>query len=230
VKQLLTTAIVLTRTDFGEADRIVTFLTPDQGKLRLMARGSRKIKSRLAGGIELFSVSDVGFMRGRGEIGTLVSARLIKHYATIVQDINRVQQGYALIKMLHRATEDQLEPAYFEILQYALSALDDQAIALDLIDVWFQAQLLRLSGHTPNLGTDGSGQKLDPALTYDFDFDAVAFRPHAEGQASADHIKTLRLLFGPLNPQALVRVQGINDLLPAITPLIATMRGTYLRT
>jgi DNA repair protein RecO (recombination protein O) len=81
VKSLQTKAIVLSRTDYGEADRILTFLTPHEGKLRLMARGVRKAKSKVAGGIELFSTSDISFLRGRGEIGTLISARLRKYYS-----------------------------------------------------------------------------------------------------------------------------------------------------
>jgi DNA repair protein RecO (recombination protein O) len=109
VNQILTRGIVLSRTDYGEADRILTLLTPDQGKIRLIAKGVRKIKSKLAGGIELFSVSDVTFIRGRGDIGTLVSARLDTHYGTIVKDIERVQLGYDLIKQINKSTEDQPE-------------------------------------------------------------------------------------------------------------------------
>jgi DNA repair protein RecO len=220
---------VLTRTDYGEADRIVTLLTPEYGKLRLMARGVRKVKSRLAGGIELFSISEIGFVQGRGELGTLISARLIEHYGLIIRDIERVQQGYTLIKMLHRATEDQTEPEYFGLLQQTLAALNDPAISLELIGLWFQAQLLRLSGHTPNLRTDTSGQALAPAEHYLFDFDSVAFRPHAEGQSTAAHIKVLRLLCSDNPPQAITQVQGLAELLPDVAPLITTMRSTYIR-
>src|ERR1700757_3472845 len=100
MKQLLTTGIILSRTDFGEADRIITVLTPDHGKLRLMARGARKPKSKMAGGIELFSVSDLTFIEGKGEIGALISSRLHSHYGHIVENIERVQLGSELIKML----------------------------------------------------------------------------------------------------------------------------------
>jgi DNA repair protein RecO (recombination protein O) len=184
MNQLLTRGIVLSRTDYGEADRIITMLTPDpdHGKLRLMARGVRKPKSKLAGGIELFSVSDLSFIRGRGEIGTLVSARLITHYGHIVQDITRVQLGYELIKMLNKATEDQPEPDYFELLEQAFMALDDAALDPTLIRLWFSAQLLRQAGHSPNLQTTLEGDKLLPDHTYNFDYDAVSFTPHAEGQ------------------------------------------------
>ena len=229
MKQLITTGIVLTRTDYGEADRIVTFLTPDQGKLRLMARGVRKVKSRLAGGIELFSVSEIGFMHGRGDIGTLVSARLGKHYGAIVRDIDRVQLGYALIKMLHKATEDQPEPEYFELLNHAMAALDGDTSS-DLINLWFQAQLLRQAGHTPNLRTGSDGNELHPDGHFIFDFDAMAFRPYPEGQSGADHIKVLRLLFSNNSPQTIAQVQGATDLLTDVAPLVHTMRATYLRT
>ncbi|HEX2615498.1 MAG TPA: DNA repair protein RecO, partial [Nitrososphaera sp.] len=54
-------ALVISRTNFGEADRILTFLTPNHGKVRGIAKGVRKPKSKLAGGIELFSVCDLLF-------------------------------------------------------------------------------------------------------------------------------------------------------------------------
>ena len=55
---LRTHAIVLRRTNYGESDRILSLLTPE-GKIAVLARGVRKEKSRLAGGIELFSTDDV---------------------------------------------------------------------------------------------------------------------------------------------------------------------------
>lgn len=59
---IVTSGIVLNRINFGEADRILTVITPDQGKLSLIAKGVRKEKSKLAGGIELFSVSNISFI------------------------------------------------------------------------------------------------------------------------------------------------------------------------
>jgi DNA repair protein RecO (recombination protein O) len=79
MKQQSTKAVILTRTDYGEADRIMTFLTPELGKVRAMAKGVRKPKSKLAGGIELFSVSDITYIVGRSELQTLVSTRLDTH-------------------------------------------------------------------------------------------------------------------------------------------------------
>jgi recombinational DNA repair protein (RecF pathway) len=230
MKQLITAGIVLTRTEYGEADRILTLLTPDQGKLRLMARGVRKIKSRAAGGIELFSESEIGFMRGRGELGTLVSARLVKHYGNIVHDIERVQLGYDIIRMLHKATEDQLEEEYFELLRQCFEALNDNSVPLLIINAWFQAQLLRLGGHTPNLITDINEAALNEAQHYIFDFERVAFSVNEQGGYNAGHIKVLRVLFGNHRPVVIARITGLEILLADVLGLINIMRNSYTHT
>ncbi|HEX3568114.1 MAG TPA: DNA repair protein RecO [Candidatus Saccharimonadales bacterium] len=229
MNQLNTTGIILSRTDFGEADRILTLLTPEYGKLRLVAKGVRRVKSKLAGGIELFSISHITFIRGRGDMGTLVSTRLVKHYAGIVKDLQRTMLGYDLIKQLNKVTEDAPESDYFDLLQQTFEALDDVSISLPLVQFWFATQLLRLAGHTPNLQTDTAGQKLDPTKTYTFDFDSMAFTPHDRGQFTADRIKFLRLSFAGNSAKVLAQVQGSQTLVEACTPLVSTMRATYLR-
>lgn len=221
MKQFVTTAIILNRTDYGEADRILTLLTPEYGKVRLMARGVRRVKSKLAGGIELFSVSTITFAPGRGELGTLVSTRLISHYANIVKDIGRTMAGYELIKQLNRITEDAPEPEYFELLKQAFEALDDATIPLLLVQFWYTAQLLRLGGHTPNLRLDDTGRDLVADQLYDFDFDRQTFVANPlSGRFSANHIKFLRLVFAGNTPRALCQVQGMGQLLQDCLPLI----------
>jgi DNA repair protein RecO (recombination protein O) len=226
VKQILTKGIILSRTDYGEADRILTVLTPDHGKLRLMARGVRRVKSKLAGGIELFSVSDLTYMPGKGDLGTLISSRLDRHYGDIVRDITRVQLGYELIKQLNRATEDEPEPDYFNLLNAGFEALNNPVIDPELIKIWFQAQLLKLSGRTPNLHTDIGGGPLDATRKYNFDFDNMAFVDHPAGRFLADHIKVLRLLLGDHRPVALGQVQGLDDILPQLRSLLQTIAQT----
>jgi DNA repair protein RecO len=229
MNQIQTKAIILSRTDFGEADRIITLLTPEQGKLRLIAKGVRKIKSKLAGGIELFSVSDITFIRGRGDIGTLISARLDEHYSMIIKDIDRVQLGYEFIKTINKATEDEPEPAYFNLLQRSFQALDESSISNDVVRCWFQAQLLKLAGHTPNLQTDTTGHKLHQEQTYSFDFDAMTFQPHDTGPSNATQIKVLRLYFSENLPKTLNQIATINSVSVAIKPLLQTMLTSCIR-
>lgn len=229
MKQLLTQAIILTRTNYGEADRIITLLTLDYGKLRLMAKGVRRIKSKLAGGIELFSISQISFIKGRGELGTLVSARLITHYGNIIKNIDRVQLGYLLIKMLHKATEDEIEPDYFSLLEQSFQVLNDDLIGLTLIEIWFRAQLLRLSGQRPNLQHDIDNNQLDVKKSYAFNIDNMAFVIQPDGQFRAEHIKLLRLIFNGQQPKSLQRIQNINGLVSDFAPLVRSMSETYIR-
>lgn len=229
MKPLLTKGIVLNRTDYGEADRIITVLTPDKGKLRLMVRGVRKVKSKMAGGIELFSVSELSYLKGKGEIDTLISARLDKHYGNIVRDMERVQLGYELIKIINKATEDQPETEYFDLLQTGFEALDNDSIDINLIRTWYQAQLLRLSGHTPNLTTDTARNKLEPDQKYSFDIDDMTFTLNEKGKFASDHIKFLRLVFSGNPPKLLAQVKDFQKLLPQIAPLTQTMLQTHIR-
>ena len=67
-------AVVLKRIDFGEADRIVTMLTAKNGKVSVIAKGTRRPKSKMAGGIELFTVNNITYINGKNELKTLVSA------------------------------------------------------------------------------------------------------------------------------------------------------------
>lgn len=228
MNQLLTQGIILSRTDYGEADRIITLLTPHYGKLRLMARGVRRMKSKIAGGIELFSTSDITFMRGRGEIGTLLSARLINYYDHIVRDIDRVQLGYDLIKQLNKATEDQPEAAYFYLLEQVFMALNDSEVGPDLIKVWFAAQLLRLSGHTPNLSHDLSGAKLASDGRYEFRLDESGFVVDPQGTFAANEIKFMRLLFSANTPKLVAHVEGWQQLTETVLPLVLTFQQLHM--
>jgi DNA repair protein RecO (recombination protein O) len=230
VRQQVTIGIVLRRTDYGEADRILTLLTPDQGKLRLMAKGVRRIKSKLAGGIELFSVSHVTYIQGRKDIGTLISARLDKHYGNIVKDIQRTMLAYELIKRLDKATEDEPEPEYFELLQQCFVALDDvSATSLELVQLWFMMQLLRIGGHMPNLQTNAAGGKLSPDERYGFSFEDMAFAASPNGPFTANHIKFLRLGFAGHPPKALGQIQGSAGLVSELLPIVQTMLQTHVR-
>lgn len=229
MKQVVTEAIVLNRTDYGEADRILTLLTPDHGKLSLLAKGVRRVKSKLAGGIELFSVSTITFVRGRGEVGTLISTRLVKHYGHIVQDLDRTMLGYELIKQLNKITEDEPEAAYFDLLAQAFEALDDAAVSPQLVRFWFSTQLLRLGGHSPNLQTDTSGRSLAVGQKYALDFERMTLDVSAHGRLESDHIKFLRLAFNGQPAKVLANVTGHEHLLKALAPLANTMLQTYLQ-
>src|SRR3954469_2246628 len=109
-----TRAIVLRRTNYGEADRILQLLTPE-GKRSVMAKGVRREKSRLAGGIELFAISDIVITQGKGDLGILTSARLVQFYRHIMEDYDTMQFAYEVIKQVTRASEMVDEPEWYDV-------------------------------------------------------------------------------------------------------------------
>ena len=207
----------------------MTWLTPDAGKLSLIAKGVRKEKSKLAGGIELFSESDISFIRGKGEIGTLISSRLITHYQNIAREIERTQTGFNFLKIVNKTVEEESGQDWYELLKSALTGLNDPALEVDKIRLWFNLHWLKLSGHSPNLRTDTEDQQLKEQVRYFFDFEKMAFEPNSEGPFVSAHIKLLRLGLRVSIPQGLGRVQGAKEEISDAVELTDTMLKQFVR-
>ena len=207
-----TRAIVLRRTNYGEADRILQLMTPE-GKRSVMARGVRREKSKLAGGIELFGVSDVVINDGKGELGILTSARLIHFYQHIMQDYDRLQFGYEVIKQVASASEMVNEPEWYDVLFEVIKALDVKTLPLQLTQTWFYLQYADLLGSPLSLVNDIEGQSLQPDARYMYDISEKGLRRAMNGELTADHIKLMRLIQAkPL--EVLVQVGGTGEILP----------------
>lgn len=193
MNQQVTTAVLIMRRNFGEADRIITVITPHNGKLTLLAKGVRKVKSKLAGGIELFSISSITYIPAKKEIGTLISSRLLTHFNAIVEDLDRTMVGYDMLKLIQKATQTQSDTLYYQLLIDALGYLNDTTIPTNITHTWFVARLLDVIGVHPNVETDTSGKRLDASKKYVFDFQAMSFNEQSSGMYAANEIKLLRL-------------------------------------
>jgi len=207
-----TRAIVLRRTNYGEADRIVQFLTPE-GKRSVMARGVRREKSKLAGGIELFAVSDIVIQEGKGELGILTSARLVQFYRHILEDYDSMQFAYEAIKQVAKASEMVNEPEWYEVLLEVLMALDARSIPRQLVETWFYVHYAALLGYELSLFHDVGGEKLRSEARYMYDVSEKGLRESPNGELTGDHIKFLRLLaVKPL--KTIAQIGGIEHILP----------------
>lgn len=211
MKSLRTRAIVLRRTNYGEADRILQLITPN-GRHAVMARGVRKEKSRLAGGIELFAVSDIVIGQGKGELGILTSARLIQFYRHIMEDYDRMQFAYETLKRVAAASEMVDEPEWYDVAQEVLMALDVVSIELNLTRTWFYLRHAALLGHELSLMRDVEGSALSPQESYIYDVSDQGLRLSKKGEITADHIKLMRLIATkPLSK--LAQIGGIHDII-----------------
>lgn len=195
---LTTRAIILRRTNYGEADRILTILTPEHGQLAVMAKAVRRAKSKLAGGIELFAICELGLVKSSSVTNgmwTLTSSRIIVFYDQLMLDYDRLQFGYEAIKQISRLSNAVDTPELYQVLAGVLASLNSRLIDLRLIKAWFSLHLARLKGSELNLLTDSNGMKLVEDVSYDYDIAEQAFvYLDGGGRYDTETIKLLRLL------------------------------------
>lgn len=213
-RDLRARAIVLRRTNYGESDRILNFLTPE-GKVSALARGVRKEKSRLAGGIELFSVADIVIHQGRSNLGTLTSAKMLKFFGGILGDMPRLELAATFLKQLERAAEQISTPEHFSLLEQSLWGLD-RGLDTGLISAWFTLNLRRIGGEELNLLYDTTGAQLSPDLTYSWDVTENALRLDPHGTIGAPEIKLARFLLN----NSLARTAQISNSATIIAPIL----------
>src|SRR6056297_2105979 len=125
MKQHTTKLILLKRIDFGEADKIITGITPDKGKLSLLAKGVRRSKSKLAGGLELFSVTSVTYIDGKSNLKTVVGSKLDTYFRSIQTDMTSTMVAYSFLNAIHAHTEDEVDSDFYSLLETALSSLNE---------------------------------------------------------------------------------------------------------
>lgn len=204
-------AIVLRRTNYGEADRVLQLLTP-RGRRSVMAKGVRRERSKLAGGIELFAICDVVVRSGRGELGLLTSARLVAFYRHILEDYDRMQFAYTAMKLVAKASEGIDAPEWYHVLSTTLEHLNQPSINRQLIETWFYVKYSSLLGDEMNLRLDVGGNALDPEKLYMYDESEKALRMAEQGGIGADHIKLLRLMDAKSLGQ-IVQIGGIDGVI-----------------
>lgn len=223
MQQYRTEAIILRRTNYGEADRILNLLTPNHGKVSAIAKAVRRPKSKLAGGLELFAVCDVTILHGKSDMGVITSARIKVFYGDILHDYYRMQLGYEVVKQINTATQTVSDPAFYALLHDSLMYLGDLKIDWRLVELWFGLHLRDLLGNPINLQTDHNDQPLSPDRTYRYDGTTGTFYDHPSGQLDADHIKFLRLI-ATKAPVVVSRVGGIDKLNWAVLAQVLTVQ------
>ena len=212
-----TLAYVLRRTNYGEADRILNLITP-VGKMSAIVKGVRREKSKLAGGVEMFSLVELVVHQGRGEIGVVTSAKMVKYHGNLVTDLARMELAGMILKKTSLAAEGKETPEFFEIVRESLTELDAGADTR-VVEAWFLVNLLRVSGEEINLYRDVLGARLAAGMLYDWDLVERAFVARGEGEFDENDIKLMRLM--ATSKLALVRrVKDIDGRIDKILKII----------
>ncbi len=195
-----TEAIVLRRSDFGEADRLLTVLTPERGKLRLIAKGARKPASRKSGHVELFSYGRYLVAVGH-DLDIVTQAETIEPFLPLHEDLLRATYAYYVAELTDAFTPEQDENRpLFALLKEALGWLA-AADNLPLVARYYEIHLLGLAGYQPQLFACGACKKaLEPETNYFSPAQGTVFCPRCGRERvdtvelSANALKVLRFL------------------------------------
>lgn len=145
-----TEAIVMRRDDYGEADRLVTLLTPDYGKLRVLAKGARKPTSRKAGHIELFTRTRLLLAKGR-TFDLITQAELVETHRPLREEVQRGALAHYLCELADRFAPEGSDAApLYDLLAEGLGWLCE-AHDPRLAARYFELRLLTLEGYRPEL-------------------------------------------------------------------------------
>lgn len=141
--------VVLRTIKLGEADRIVTLFTREHGKVRAVAKGVRKTKSRFGGRLEPFSRVDLLIYRGRS-LDTITAAEILTSFHEVRDDYTRLTSAAALAEIVEKITPDRERAlAVYALMLAGLGAIADDKGST--VVPAFLIKLLSLSGYHPQL-------------------------------------------------------------------------------
>ena len=144
-----TKGIVLKRMNFGEADRILTIITERFGKIKAIARGVRKGKSKLAGHLEPFMLIDMQLHEGK-TFYTVTGAVIELEFPLIHSELKKTSQAFYLAELVDKFLPDhQKSDEIFNLLAKALEYLD--ADEKNLLLRIFELKIIEASGFHPEL-------------------------------------------------------------------------------
>jgi DNA repair protein RecO (recombination protein O) len=218
-----TRGIVIGRTNFGEADRIIRLITPDRGKLSAVAKGVRKIKSRSAGHLEPFADTSLMLATGKN-LDVITSARLQWYPHELAANYDRLTFAFTIATALDRLTEPgHPQPGLYETTRDALRVANDSG-PTPLLELWFKLRLAIALGYHPELGGCVICGRHDPDTTYQFDVrhGGIVCATDAPPDTPAITIPAIKLwrLIGSHTFQAVSALQNADTIATKTLPLV----------
>jgi len=145
-----TEAIIIKKIKLGEADRILTLYTPHLGKIRAVAKGVRRPRSKLAGHLELLTHSLVSLARGRN-LDTIIGSQTINSFLPLKSDLQLTSYALYAVELTEQFTADNIENhRLFQLLLETMHRLC-QGNNNELVLRYFELHLLNEVGYRPQL-------------------------------------------------------------------------------
>ncbi|MFH1413109.1 MAG: DNA repair protein RecO [bacterium] len=152
-----TKAIVLNVQPWNDVDSRVIFYTQEQGKLELVARGTKKLNSKLSGHLQPFNLIDLMVINGR-RLNYAGAASNLDSYANIKQNLDKLEaSGYAINLFNRLIKNNEPDPEIFVLLKNFLKIIDQiesEPLFYNLLANIMLLQLLSLLGYKPEIDLD----------------------------------------------------------------------------
>ncbi len=149
-KLFKTEGIVLRGWDLGETDRIITFYSKDYGKIKAVAKGVRRTKSRFGSSMELLSYDDLLIYKGRG-LDIIQQCSIKESFRKIREDLVKMVYGSYLAELIDAMTgENEQNEWLFRLLLSTLHLFEEYS-ELAIITRAFELKALTILGYKPNL-------------------------------------------------------------------------------
>lgn len=185
--------IVLRTYKLGEADRIVSFMTEQHGKVRAVAKGVRKTKSKFGARLEPTSHVALQLYEGR-ELDIVTQAESIDHFKAVREDLDRLTRAVTMLEAVDQLSlEREPNPALYRMLLGGLRTLAAKNSAL--VVAGFHWKVLSLEGFRP---------QVEGCVVCDTPDDLVAFDPTEGGLLCGEHRRGTRM-----SPEAVELLQQI---------------------
>ena len=145
-----TSGIVIRRINLGEADKILTILTRDRGKIRVVAKGVRRPKAKLAGFSDMFRYNDFVLVEGRN-LDIVCGATTVEHFIADGIELEKIGVMYYLCELVDKLIEETDDVrGIFELLRESLHFIKNHDTPTALTKSYFEMKLLLILGYSPD--------------------------------------------------------------------------------
>jgi len=195
VSQERSEVVVIRAVDFSETSRIVTFLSPERGKLACMAAGARRPKSQLAGMLDTFNRLEVVYYWKDGRsVQKLGEASLLDGFGALKADLEKSAYAAFPLEFVYKtAQENEPSHALYEALLTGLDGMRAWQGPARVHAAWQVVQLLRVAGFEPDLKGGEEGKR---SAGFSFDAGVVSRGERVDRSLRIEDLDRLRHLAG----------------------------------
>lgn len=229
-------AIILSRKNIGEADRLLSAFSKEEGKLKIIARGARKIKSKMACHVEPFSIGKYYLVKGK-TFDILAGAESIFSGEVLTKDIELYKEASYISELVDLLVEEEkVEPLYNLLSEVLVTLPEAKEEKRELLVRYFEYNLLASLGYEPNFRECRKCHKrLAQENHYYGDFEGVCCGDCGGGRYKID-LNTLKLLrqMDKMTAKEIVRIkngEAVNgSLKDVINPFLCDILPRRLKT